>query len=114
MSRRGVDALGSGTSVITNDLRVTIAVNDMSEGRADIEVSVTHLVGTPVANSKMVVFSEMAGMEMHREESIANKAVPGRCVARDVPLDMPGAWQLAVRVSPRGAATARFFVEMER
>jgi hypothetical protein len=71
--------------------------------------------GAPVAGARVAVLSAMTAMAGHRDETAAIETEPGRYVARDVPLAMPGTWHLTIRVSPRGepTTTTRFAVEIE-
>jgi copper transport protein len=99
---------GIGTPVSGNGLVVTLIAETLRPGLTDITITVADRAGSPVANARVVVFSEMPGMGMGSEGTPAVESEPGRYRAEAVPLSMSGPWQLTVRISPRNQPTSVF------
>jgi len=105
---------GIGTPVSEAGLAVTLNAEARQPGPTDLMISVIDQTGEPVTEARVVAFSEMAGMGQDAEGIVAVEEAPGRYRARGVPLVMSGAWQLTVRISPKGQPTkiVRFVVEV--
>lgn len=104
---------GVATPASAGDLTVTLDADTRYAAPTDLTVTVTDASGAPVTEARVTVFSEMAGMGAS-ESMQAEEQAPGRYVAAYAPLTMPGPWEIAVRVSPKGQAstTVRFRVEI--
>ena len=96
---------GAGTPVREDGVVVTVTTEPAPPGPTDITVEVTDPDGAPLADTRVVVFAEMAGMGQGGQGIPAEEVSPGRYVARDVSLTMAGDWQVKVRVSPKGQPT---------
>lgn len=94
-----------GTPVAAGNLHVSIDAEPRQAGPVSVTVRINDDVGDPLTDARVTIMSEMAGMAEDRAQTAAEEVQPGRYLAEDVPLTMPGEWRLAVRVSPRGEAT---------
>jgi copper transport protein len=96
---------GIATPVRQGGLIVTVSAEPTGPGPTDITVEVSDADGTPLEDARVVVFAAMAGMSEADTGIPADEAMPGRYVAKEVPLSMAGDWKLSVRISPKGQAT---------
>jgi copper transport protein len=105
---------GIGTPVSEDGLVVTLNAEARQPGPTDLMISVVDQTGAPITAARVVAFSEMAGMGQDAEGIVAVEEEPGRYRAKAVPLSMSGAWQLTVRISPKGQPTriVQFVVEV--
>jgi hypothetical protein len=101
-----------GTPVREDGVVVTVTTEHAPPGLTDITVEVTDPDGAPLADARVVVFAEMAGMGQDGQGISAAEVSPGRYVARDVSLTMSADWQVKVRVSPKGQPTQIFSVAL--
>ena len=99
---------GPGTTVEGDGLRIAFEAAPRVAGPVDVAVTLSGDGGEPIEGARVVLLSDMPGMAMGGAETPAEETAPGRYVAEFVPLGMPGEWHLAVRVSPRAAATQVF------
>ena len=105
---------GIGTPVSEAGLVVTLNAEARQPGPTDLMISVIDQTGAPITEARVVAISAMAGMGQDSEGIVAVEEEPGRYRAKAVPLGMSGAWQLTVRISPKGQPTriVRFVVEV--
>jgi hypothetical protein len=99
---------GPGSTVQGDGLRIMLEAAPMAAGPVEAAITLSGVDGKPIEGARVVVLSDMPGMPMGRTETPAQETAPGRYVAEFVPLGMAGEWHLAVRVSPRAAATQVF------
>jgi hypothetical protein len=95
------------------DLTVTLLADTSSAAPTDLTLTVTDAEGAPVPGARVVVFPEMAGMGPS-ESLTAEEQTPGTYVVANAPLIMPGPWEIAARISPKGqpSSTVRFAIEV--
>jgi hypothetical protein len=100
--------LGPGTTLSGDGISVTLAAAPQVSGPVTVSIKIGEAEGSPLAEARVAVISDMPDMAMGRMETPALETEPGLYVAEFVPLGMTGEWRLAVRVSPRGASTQVF------
>jgi putative copper export protein len=104
---------GIATPTSAGDITVTLDADTRSAAPTDLTLTVTDAGGAPVTGARVVVFPEMAGMGPS-ESLTAEEQAPGTYVVTDAPLTMPGSWEIAARISPKGqpSSTVRFATEV--
>jgi hypothetical protein len=104
---------GIATPTRAGDLTVTLDADTRDAAPTDLTLTVTDADGAPVTGARVVVFPEMAGMGAS-ESLTAEERTPGTYIVANAPLTMPGAWEIAVRISPKGqpSSTVRFAIEV--
>ena len=104
---------GIGTPVSEGRLVVALDADARQPGPNDLAITVMGQSGAPVSEARVVIFSEMAGMDKDSQGVAGVEEEAGRFRIENVPLSMAGAWQLTLRISPRGQPTTivRFVIE---
>ena len=104
---------GMATPVSAGDLSVTLRADTRYAAPMDLTLTVTDDAGAPVTGARITLFPEMAGMGAS-ESLPAVEQEPGTYVAAYAPLTMPGQWEIAVRISPKGqpSSTVRFGLDV--
>ena len=100
---------GLATPTSAGDLAVTLTADTRSAAPTDLTLTVTDAGGAPVTGARVVVFLEMANMGPSPSLT-AEEQSPGTYVVAHAPLTMPGPWEIAARISPKGqpSSTVRF------
>ena len=104
---------GIATPTSAGGLTVTLVADTRSAAPTDLTLTVTDASGAPVTNARVVVFPEMANMGPS-ESLTAEEQAPGTYVVANAPLTMPGPWEIAARISPKGqpSSTVRFGIDV--
>ena len=104
---------GIATPVRAGDLTVTLNADTRYAAPTDLTIIVTDSAGSPFTGARITLFPEMAGMGAG-ESLPAVEQEPGTYVAAYAPLTMPGHWEIAVRISPKGqpSSTVRFGLDV--